>query len=153
MWPYSRPQGLSPESTTFSAEHLIESSCNRQKANEIFHNLSSCNTRRSLFQGQFYINGNLCSLWRMTIYTTVYTPKLTLASQMLLNSCAQILNIWDPEYQKKSFYQRVKRYPYGILLLPWTSNTLKIFRISKVTRIWIYIQQSWKEIFWMEKEK
>ena len=40
-----RPQWLSPESTRFSAEHLIGSSCNRQKANEIFHNLSSCNNR------------------------------------------------------------------------------------------------------------
>ena len=28
-----------------SAEHLIASSWNRQKANEIFHNFSSCNTR------------------------------------------------------------------------------------------------------------
>ena len=37
-----------------SAEHLIGSSCNRQKANEIFHNLSSCNTRS--------INCNLYSL-------------------------------------------------------------------------------------------
>ena len=45
MWPCSHPQGLSPESTRFIAEHLIGSSCNSQKANEIFYNLSSCNTR------------------------------------------------------------------------------------------------------------
>ena len=55
MWRCSRPQWLSLESTRFCAEHLIGSSCNRQKANEIFHNLSSCNTRS--------INCNLCSLW------------------------------------------------------------------------------------------
>ena len=56
-------------------------------------------------------------------YYCVYTAKLTLASQVLLNSCAQILNVRDPEYQKNYFYRRVKSYPYGILLLLTTSNT------------------------------
>ena len=56
-------------------------------------------------------------------YYSVYTAKLTLASQVLLNSCAQIVNIWDPEYQNNYFYQRVKSYLYGILLLPTPSNT------------------------------
>ena len=40
---YQLCYGLS-ESTRFSAEHLIGSSCTRQNANEIFHNLLSCNT-------------------------------------------------------------------------------------------------------------
>ena len=45
MWPCSHPQGPSPESTRFIGEHLIGSSCNRQKANESFHDLSCCNTK------------------------------------------------------------------------------------------------------------
>ena len=77
-----RPLGLSPESTRLSTEHLTGSACNRQKANEIFDNLSSGNTK----------------LWQPMIddyrnYYGVYTAKLTLAGQVLLNSCAQIMNI------------------------------------------------------------
>ena len=118
------------------------SSCNRQKA--IFHDLSSCNTRsiNELVSGAI-----LHKLWQPMIvdyihYYCVYTAKLTLASQVLLNSCAEIVNIWDPEYQKNYFYWRVKSYPYGILLShlaipPW------ILRISKVSWIRIYIQE-WK---------
>ena len=120
------------------------SSCNRQKANEIFHDLSSCNTRsiNELVSGAI-----LHKLWQPMIddyihYYCVYTAKLTLASQVLLNSCAQIVNIWDPEYQKNYFYWRVKSYPYGILLLH-LAIFLWIIRIYKVSWIWIYIQE-WK---------
>ena len=108
-----------------STEYLIGSSCNRQKANEIFRNLSSCNTRsiNELVSGAI-----LHKLWQPMIddyihYYCVYTAKRTLASQVLLNSCAQIVNIWDSEYQKNYFYRKVKSYPYGILLLPTPSNT------------------------------
>ena len=123
---------------------ITGSSCNRQKANEIFQNLSSCNTRSI---NELVLGAILHKLWQPMIddyihYYCVYTAKLTLASQGLLNSCAQIVNIWDPEYQKNYFYWRVKSYPYGILL----SNLaipLWIFRISKVSWIRIYIQE-WK---------
>ena len=127
MWRCSRPQWLSPESTTFSAEHLIGSSYNRQKANEIFHNLSSCNTRsiNELISGAILHKLQLVQpmIDDYIHYYCVYTAKLTLASQVLLNSCAQTLNIWDPEYQKNYFYRRWKSYPFGILLLPITSDT------------------------------
>ena len=132
MWRCSRPQWLSPESTRFSAEHLIGSSCNRKKANEIFHNLSSCDTRsiNELVSGAILHKLQLVQpmIYDYIRYYSVYTAKPTLASQVLLNSCAQTLNIWDPEYQKNYFYWRVKSYPYGILLLPTTSDTpLDIF--------------------------
>ena len=125
MWQCSRPQWLSPESTRFSAEHLIGSSCNRQKTNEIFHNLSSCNTRsiNELVSGAILHKSRQPMIDDYIHYYCVYTAKLTLASQVLLNSCAQILNVRDPEYQKNYFYRRVKSYPYGILLLLTTSNT------------------------------
>ena len=85
----------------------------------------------SLFQGQFYINGNLCSL---------YTAKLTLASQVFLNSCVQILNIWDPEYQKNYFYRRVKSYPYGILLLHDFCKHTNIFHVMELILMWMPMQ-------------
>ena len=122
----SRPQGLSPEE-----QGLVLSissgapATGKTEAHKIFHNLSSCNTRsiNELVSGAI-----LHKLWQPMIddyihYYCAYTAKLTLASQGLLNSCAQIVNIWDPEYQKNYFYWRVKSYPYGILLLPTPSNT------------------------------
>ena len=85
----SRPQGLSPESTRFSAEHLIGSSCNSQKANEIFHNLSSCNTRsvNELVSGAILYKLQLVQpmIDDYIHYYCAYTAKLTLASQVLLN--------------------------------------------------------------------
>ena len=102
----------------FSAEHLIGSSCNRKKANEIFHNLSSCDTRsiNEIVSGAILHKLQLVQpmIYDYIHYYSVYTAKPTLASQVLLNSCAQTLNIWDPEYQKIYFYRRVKSYPYGI---------------------------------------
>ena len=67
MWPCSRPKGLSPESTRFSAEYLIGSFCNRQRANEIFHNLSSCNTRRinKLVPGAIWHKWQLVQIYSM----------------------------------------------------------------------------------------
>ena len=122
----SRPQELSPEE-----QGLVLSissgapATGKNEANKIFHNLSSCNTRsiNELVSGAI-----LHKLWQPMIddyihYYCVYTAKLTLESQVLLNSCAEIVNIWDPEYQKNYFYWRVKSYPYGILLFPTPSNT------------------------------
>ena len=119
-------------------------SCNRQKANANFHNLSSCNTRSI---NELVSGATLHKLWQPMIddyihYYCVYTAKLTLASQVLVSSCAQIVNIWDPEYQKNYFYWKVKSYPYGILLFH-LAIPLWIFRISKVSWIRIYIQE-WK---------
>ena len=54
----------------------------------------------SLFQGQFYIKGKLVQLMIDDyLHYCVYTAKLILVSQVLLNSCTQILNIREPEYQ------------------------------------------------------
>ena len=50
----------------------------------------------SLFQGQLYIlKLQLVQpmIYDYIHYYSVYTAKLTLASQVLLNSCAQTLNI------------------------------------------------------------
>ena len=79
----------------------------------------------SLFQGAILHKWQLVQRIRdyYIHYYCVYTVKLTLASQVLLNSCAQIRNIWDPEYQKNYFYRTVKSYPNGILSLPTTSDT------------------------------
>ena len=98
MWPRSLPQGLAPESTRLSAEHLIGSSYNRQKTNEIFHNLSSCNTRsiNELVSGAILLKRQLGQLHVMIndyVHHCLYTAKLTLASLVLLNSCAKLLNI------------------------------------------------------------
>ena len=85
------------------AEHLIGSSYNSQKANEIFQNLFSCNTRsiNELVSGAILHKRQLVQLMiDGYIHYCVYTAKLTLASQRLLNSSAQLLNIRDPEYQK-----------------------------------------------------
>ena len=88
-----------------SAEHLTGNSGNRQsqKANEILHNLSSCNTR-SINE---VVSRAILHKWQLVQlmiddykHYCVYTANLTLASQELLNSCAQIRSIWDPEYQK-----------------------------------------------------
>ena len=92
----SRPQGLSPEE-----QGLVLSissgapATGKTEAHKIFHNLSSCNTRsiNELVSGAI-----LHKLWqRMTDdfihYYCVYTAKRALASQVLLNSCAQIVNI------------------------------------------------------------
>ena len=124
----SRPQGLSPEE-----QGLVLSissgapATGKTEANKIFHNLSSCNTRsiNELVSGAILHKLQLVQpmIDDYIHYYCVYTAKLTLASQVLLNSCAQTLNIWDPEYQKNYFYWRVKSYPYGILLLPTPSNT------------------------------
>ena len=82
---------------SLSAEHLIGSSCNRQKAKEIFHNLSSCNTRsiNELVSGAILHKLQLVQpmIYDYIHYYSVYTAKPTLASQVLLNSCAQTLNI------------------------------------------------------------
>ena len=144
MWRCSRPEGLSPESTRFSAEHLIGSSCNRKKANEIFHNLSSCDTRsiNELVSGAILHKLQLVQpmIYDYIHYYSVYTAKLTLASQVLLNSCAQTLNIWDPEYQKNYFYRRVKSYPYGILLLHDFCKHTNIFHVMELILMWMPMQ-------------
>ena len=62
----------------------------------------------------------------MTIYTTVYSKCQpdTGKPLVVLRLCAQIQNQWDPGYQKNYLYiSRLISYPYGILLLPTTSNT------------------------------
>ena len=93
----SRPQGLSPESTLGLVLSISQEApaAGKRQMKLIFHNLSSCNTRsiNELVSGAI-----LHKLWQPMIddyihYYCVYTAKLTLASQVLLNSCAQIVNI------------------------------------------------------------
>ena len=128
MWRCSCPQWLSPESTRFSAEHLIGSSCNRQKANEIVHNLSSCNIRsiNELVSGAILHKSQLvqpmiCDYIPVHYYS-VSTAKPTLASQVLLNSWAQTLN--ETQSIKRSIsIGEWKVTPMAFLLLPTTSNT------------------------------
>ena len=84
----SRPQGLSPEE-----QGLV----GKTEANKIFHNLSSCNTRsiNELVSGAILHKLQLVQpmIDDYIHYYCVYTAKLTLASQVLLNSCAEIVNI------------------------------------------------------------
>ena len=65
----------------------------------------------NLFQG-----ANLHKLWQPMIddyihYYCVYTAKLTLASQVLLNSCAQIVNIMRPRLSKELFLLESEKLP------------------------------------------
>ena len=94
---HSRPQGLSPESTRFSTEHLDQRELLQQAKGKmkffITCPLATPGASMNLFQGAI-----LHKLWQPMIddyihYYCVYTAKLTLASQVLLNSCAQIVNI------------------------------------------------------------
>ena len=127
MWPCCRPQGLSPKSTRFkcwaSHRELLRQAKGKWNFSSLVllqhqeHQLACFRVILHKWQlVQLMINE--CKL---TTILCIRNANLTLASQLLLNSCAQILNIWDPEHQKNYLYQRVKSYPYGILLLFTTS--------------------------------
>ena len=79
MWPCSHPQGLSPESARFIGEHLIGSSCNRQKANESFRGTqreySSKPLKHGIVKRVLYLNGG---------YGHIFIPyKLFICSDFL----------------------------------------------------------------------
>ena len=102
MWRRSRPQGLSPR---LSAGHLIGSSCNRQKANEIFHNLSSCNTM-SINE---LVSGAISHKWKLVQPIWLYTLLLCIHSQTVIGKpsapkfiCTNTKNIW-PRVSKELF--------------------------------------------------
>ena len=95
----SRPQGLSPESTLGLVLSISQEApaAGKRQMKLIFHNLSSCNTRsiNELVSGAILHKLQLVQpmIYDYIRYYSVYTAKPTLASQVLVNSCAQTLNI------------------------------------------------------------
>ena len=129
MWPCSHQgQGLLPESTRFkSAEHLIGSSYNGQKANEIFHNLSSCKTRsinelvsRAILHKWQLMQLMIDDYIQYCVFKmpTWHWQAISAPTFMCTNTKSM-----RPRVSKELSLSRLISYPYGILLLHFTSNT------------------------------